>query len=491
MLDSKQYTLLTVCLATFMLLIDITVVNVALPDIQADLDSSFADLQWVVDAYALTLAALLLTAGSLADLFGRRRIFVTGLLLFILASLLCGLAHTPTLLNVARAGQGIGGAGMFATSLAILASAFEGQERAKAIGIWGATIGFSVAMGPLVGGVLTEGLGWEWIFFVNIPVGLGTAWLALRHVEETRNPAQTRVDWGGLVTFSGALFLLVFALIQANDHGWGSADIVARFAGAALLLAAFVVIERRVEQPMLDLTLFRKPSFTGAAIAAFALSASMFAMFLYLTLYMQNVLGYGPLEAGLRFLPLSLLSFVVAPVVGNLTAKVPVRIFLGAGLLMVAFGLLLMRGIEVGSGWTTLLAGFMVAGAGIGMTNPAIATAAVGVVEPARSGMASGINTTFRQVGIATGIAALGALFESRVTSKVTDALASTPAAGSADDIGTAVASGGPRAVVGQAPPAMRDQLEAIARESFISGLNEILLVSMCVAAVGGILALA
>ncbi len=487
----KLYALLAICLATFMLLVDITIVNVALPEIQSDLGASFSDLQWVIDAYALTLAALLLTAGSLADLLGRRRIFISGLLLFILASLLCGLAHTPTFLNIARAGQGVGGAMMFATTLALLAATAEGAERAKAIGIWGATIGFSVAIGPLVGGVLTEGLGWEWIFFVNVPVGLGTALLALRHVEETRNPAQTRVDWGGLLTFSGALFLLVFALIQANDHGWGSADILGRFAGAAALLALFVAIERRVAQPMLDLALFRKPTFTGAAIAAFALSASLFAMFLYLTLYMQNVLDYGPLEAGLRFLPLSLLSFVVAPIAGNLTERLPIRAFFGVGLLLVGVGLLLMRGIEAGSDWTTLLAGFIFAGAGIGIVNPAIASSAVGVVAPPRAGMASGINTTFRQVGIATGIAALGAIFESRVSDKVSAGLASTPAAGQAEELGKAVATAGPSAVAEGAPAGMRDQIGEVAREAFTSGLNDILLVSVIVAVTGAVLAFA
>jgi len=297
----KWWTLIAVCVATFMLLLDITIVNVALPDIERELEASFAELQWVVDAYALTLAALMLTAGSAADLFGRRRVFAVGLALFSAASLLCGLAPSAVTLDLARGLQGVGGAVMFATSLALLAQEFHGRERGTAFGAWGATIGAAVAVGPLVGGALTEGLGWEWIFYVNVPIGIAAVALTLARVPESRDPDARGVDWAGVITFSAALFLLVFALIRGNDEGWGSALIVAMLAGAAVLLVAFFFLEARQERPMLDLRLFRKPTFAGASVAAFALSASMFAMFLYLTLYIQNVLGYSPFEAGLRF----------------------------------------------------------------------------------------------------------------------------------------------------------------------------------------------
>src|SRR4051812_40997199 len=273
-----------------MLLLDITVVNVALPSIRTSLNASFTDLQWVVDAYSLSLATFLLTAGSLADKFGRRRVFVIGMGVFVLASLLCGLSGSPTMLNLSRALQGLGGAVMFATSLALIGSEFQGRARGTAIGLWGATIGFAVAVGPLVGGALTDGFGWEWIFFVNIPVGLATMVLATLRVHDSRNPDAGNVDWLGVITFSGSLFLLVFGLIRANDHGWGSTTIVARFAGAVILFALFILVERRSRSPMLDLSLFRKPAFVGVSIAAFTLSSSMFAMFLYLTLYLQNVL---------------------------------------------------------------------------------------------------------------------------------------------------------------------------------------------------------
>src|SRR4051794_621375 len=328
MTTRQRWTLFAVCIATFMLLLDITIVNVALPDIAKDLGSSFADLQWVIDAYALSLAALLLTAGSLADILGRRAIFVSGLAIFTLASLLCGLAGSPLVLELARALQGIGGAGMFATGLALLAATFQGRQRGTAIGIWGATTGAAVAVGPLVGGLLTEHVSWESIFFINLPIGAAAIAISLTQVEESKGHAR-RIDVPGLLTFSGGLFFLIFALVRGNAEGWGSTLIVTFIVLAAVLLVAFVAIELRRRDPMLDLSLFRKPAFAGASIAAFALSASMFSMFLYLTLYIQNALGYQPLEAGLRFLPTTLLSFFVAPIAGRLTERVHVRWLMG------------------------------------------------------------------------------------------------------------------------------------------------------------------
>jgi EmrB/QacA subfamily drug resistance transporter len=453
---TKWWTLLVVCLSVFMLLLDITIVNVALPDIQKNLGSTFEDLQWVVDAYALALAALLLASGSLADLLGRRRIFVVGLILFAAASLLCGLSGSPTMLNLARGFQGIGGAMMFATSLALIAQEFEPHERGTAFGIWGATTGFAVAVGPLVGGALTDGLGWEWIFLVNVPIGLITAALTMMRVPGSERDPSARIDWAGLVTFSAALFCLVFALIRGNDDGWGSAKIVALLIAAAALLAIFVAIELRSEQPMLDLELFRIPTFTGAQIVAFSIHASMFSMFLYIVLYMQNVLGYSPLETGVRFLPISLLSFLAAPIAGKLAERFPVRAFLGSGLALVGIALVLMSGIDPGDDWTTLLAGFIVGGVGIGFVNPPLATAAIGVVDPRKSGAASGINSTFRQVGTAVGIAGLGAILQSRL----------------AHDLGA------------------RDFASAAGREAYIDAFNELLIVGAVVAFAGAALAL-
>jgi EmrB/QacA subfamily drug resistance transporter len=473
---AKWWTLVAVCIATFMLLLDITVVNVALPYIERDLGSSFEDLQWVIDAYSLTLAAFLLTAGTVSDRIGRRSVFVAGLAVFTIASALCGLAGSPLMLNLARGIQGVGGALMFATSLALLASAYHGAERGTAIGIWGATIGGAVAVGPLIGGVLTEWIGWEAIFYVNLPIGIYAIALTMRRVEESRDPQAGGADWIGTVTFSGALFLLVFGLIRGNAENWGG-SIIACLVGAAVLLIAFVVAERRVAHPMFDLSLFRKPSFGGASIAAFVLSAAMFAMFLYLTLWVQNVLGYTALEAGLRFLPITMVSFAIAPVSGKLSERYGVRWFLTFGLAAVGIGLFLMRGVEPGDDWTALLGGFLIAGGGIGMTNPALATAAIGVVEPRRAGMASGINSTFRQVGVATGIAAWGALFQHQVTQKFI-AEAGTAASRFGDNVADFVAFGG-------AQRTGNPGLIRAAETAFDSGLNEILLIAAIVALAG------
>jgi EmrB/QacA subfamily drug resistance transporter len=467
-------------------------VNTALPSIERDLDASFTDLQWVVDAYSLALAAFVLTAGSLADRLGRRRLFVAGLATFSLASLLCGLAPDATFLNLARAVQGVGASGMFAVSLALIAQEFQsGRERGSAFGIFGATIGAAVAVGPLVGGALTDGLGWEWIFFVNVPIGAGAIFVALTRVRESLNPHATRIDWPGLVTFSAGLLQLVFALVRGNEEGWGSTLIVSLLVGAALLLGAFVLIERRVSEPMLPLGLFKARSFTGVQIAAFALSASMFAMFLYLTLYLQNYLGLSPLAAGLRFLPATVLSFFVAALTGQLLSRVPARAMLGVGLTGIGIGLLLMSGIDAGDDWITLLPGFLVMGASVGLLNPVIADVAVSVVPRERSGMASGINQTFRQVGVAVGIAAWGALFLGRGADKVTE-LAGATGAGSGDrprQLVEAASGGALRPVLSAVPANARETVAHAAREGFLAGLNEILVVAAVLAFAGATLA--
>jgi EmrB/QacA subfamily drug resistance transporter len=488
--ERKWWTLISVSVAIFMLLLDITVVNVALPDIQHSLHSSFKDLQWVVNAYSLTLAAFLLTAGALADLLGRRRVFVTGLVVFTVASALCGLSGSPLALNLARAVQGVGGAMMFATSLALIAGAFHGKERGVAFGVFGGVIGAAVAVGPVVGGVITSGIGWEWIFFVNVPIGVGAVILTLTQVAESRDPEARGVDWLGFLTSSASLFLLVFALIQGNEKGWGSTQILSYLIGSAVLIVLFVIVERRQARPMLDLSLFRRRAFAGASIVAFAISASMFSMFLYLTLYIQDVLGYSPLQAGLRFLPITLLSFLVAPISGRLSVRVPVRLLLGTGMLLVGGGLLAMTAINGGSGWTTLVPGFLLAGAGVGMVNPPLASTAIGVVHYTRSGMASGINNTFRQVGIATGIAGLGAVFQHDVTHDTSSALAASRAGhevliAAHGKLAGALVSGDVASVARSLPLAARSALTHAYRVGFADALTSILIIAAMVAVAG------
>ncbi|MBS1861484.1 MAG: MFS transporter [Actinobacteria bacterium] len=482
-MERKWWTLVLVSVATFMLLLDVTIVNVALPDIQRSLHASLSSLQWVVDAYSLMLASFLLTAGSLGDRLGRRRVFTIGFAIFTAASFLCGISEDPTLLNICRGLQGVGGAGMFATSLALIGQEFQGRDRATAFGVWGATIGGAAAIGPLIGGVITESFGWEWIFFVNVPIGIVAIVLTEQKVRNVFGKEPEPLDIPGLVTFSASLFLLIFALIRGNPEGWGSATILACLIGAAVLMAVFVAIQLRTRYPMLDLTLFRNPAFNGVSAVAFCLSAGMFALFLYITIYLQGVLDYSPLEAGLRFLPLTVLGFVASPVSGVLSHRVAIRVLLGLGLALTGIGLLFMHGIAPDSTWTTLLVGFLIAGVGVGITNPAIGQAAIAVVPVEKSGMGSGINSTFRQVGVATGVAGLGAIFQSQVNSKLAEILPQAP-----KGLGEIVASSGSRGVAAlPLPPALHVKAVAAADVAFVGALNSIILIAAILSFVGAI----
>jgi EmrB/QacA subfamily drug resistance transporter len=488
----KWWTLTAVSVATFMLLLDITVVNTALPSIARDLHASFNDLQWVIDAYTLALAAIVLTAGSLADRLGRRAIFAAGLVVFAVSSLAAGLAPDPTVLNVARAVEGIGGAAMFAVSLALLAQEFPaGRERATAMGIYGAAIGMSVAVGPLVGGAVTDTLGWRWVFFINVPVGIVALAITYLRVRESRDPKARQIDWLGLATLSGGLFLLVLALLRGNDDGWGSTQILSQLGAAAALLAAFVTVELRVDEPMLPLGLFRRRAFTGVQLAALAVSASLFALFLYLTLYLQDYLHYSPLQAGLRYLPITLGSFLAAPLAGGLLGRVQARVLIAVGLAGTGLGLVLMSGLTPGSGWTALLPGFALGGLAVGILNPAIADVALSVVPKERSGMAAGVNDTFRQVGVAVGTAAWGAIFLARGSGKVATLVSGTPAAGQHPrQLLEAITSGRLTAASRAIPHGARELAIAATHQGFLTGLNSILVIGAAVAFAGAALAL-
>jgi EmrB/QacA subfamily drug resistance transporter len=474
-----------------MLLLDISIVNVALPDIQSALSASFSDVQWVIDAYALTIAALLLTAGSLADLFGRRRLYLIGLVVFTVASALCGAAQSPLMLELSRGLQGIGGAIMFSVSLALLANAFRGgRERGVAFGVWGALAGIAVAVGPVIGGALVSGLSWRWIFFVNLPVGIIALVLTAMRVVESRDERARRPDWIGFVVFSAALACLVYALIESGRVGFGATRVIACFVAAGVLLVVFVVFETRSRHPMFDLKLFRLPTFVGGDIAAFGISASAFSVLLYLVLYLQDGLRYSALQTGLRLIVLSGGVLVASAVAGRLSAKVPVRFLIGPGLVMVGVGLLLMRGLTATSSWTHLIPGMVVTGLGIGLVNPPLASTAVGVVEPSRAGMASGINSTFRQIGIATGIALLGTLFTNGLTSAVGTQAARTPLASHSAQIASALRNGGAAKMAATVPPQERGALVEVVRGSFTSALNEILLIAAAISFAAGILSL-
>jgi EmrB/QacA subfamily drug resistance transporter len=425
---------------------------VALPGIQADLHAGLSGLQWVIDAYALTLAAFLLTAGSLADLYGRRLMYLIGLVIFTGASALCGFAVSPLMLQLSRGLQGVGGAIMLAVSLALLANAFRGPERGRAFGVWGLITGLAFAIGPLVGGLLTSGISWRWIFFVNIPFGIAAVIITRLRVTEsraTRSGGQltSGPDWTGFVLFTAALSSLVYGLIEASRTSFTDQLVLGCLALAVVLMAAFVVAELLVTHPMFDLTLFRKPTFTGGSVAAFGTNASIYATLPYIVLYLQDVLGYSALGTGVRLVILSGGMAVTATIAGRLSSRVPVRWLIGPGLLLIGVGLLLMRGLDARSTWTHLIPGLIAGGLGIGLSTPPLASTAVGVVPPERAGMASGINSTFRQVGIATGIALLGALFSSQVRGSV-------------------------------------------ARAAFTAGLNRILLVAAVIALAAGVISL-
>ena len=410
MREGSRWTLLVVCLATGVLLLNVAAPNVALPAVGGDLEAELSTLQWVVSGYSLALAATLLTAGTLADLVGRRRMFLGGLVGFAAASALCAVAPSALVLIAGRAAQGLAGAVLLSSSLALLAQDFTGVARAGAIGVWGATVAAAFAIGPLEGGLLTEGFGWRAIFVLDVVVALACLPVAVRRLRESRDPDAGRVDWLGTATLSVGLFLGVFALTRGSVLGWGSGIIVASAAGAAVLLAAFVVVERREREPMLDLGLFATPTFTGASVVVLVMAASTFGPFLYLTLFLLDVGGATPTAAGLRLMPLSVAAFVVSVLGGRFAGLLPPRAALPLGMLLSAAGWLAMRGVEATSSWTFLLPGLLLVGVGIGLANPAVTYTALGVVPATRSGMASGVNNTFRQVGIAIGIAALGAL---------------------------------------------------------------------------------
>jgi EmrB/QacA subfamily drug resistance transporter len=406
---ARRATLAVVCLATAMLMLDIAVVNAALPDISRDLGAGLGGVEWVIDAYTLALATIVVTMGSLADRLGRRRVFIAGLALFTAASLACALAGSIPVLDVARAVQGIGAAAMFAVSLALLASAFPGaRERAGALAVYGTTIGASFAVGPLAGGALASAFGWRSIFLVNLPLGAICIAATVARVSESRDPHARSIDWSGQSLLAAGLFLLVLALLRGNDDGWSSTLILAELAGAVLMLGVFVLVERRVRDPLLPLGLFRDPAFTGAQVGAFAISGSFYAVFLYTTLYLQNVLHLSAVEAGLAYMPATAVMLVAGAATAAVGTRISARTTISAALALVAVGMLLLTAVGTHSSWWVILPGEIVALVGSGLFNPTVSAVALGSVPDAQSGLAAGVNDTFRQAGIAVGTAALG-----------------------------------------------------------------------------------
>jgi EmrB/QacA subfamily drug resistance transporter len=483
----RWWTLVVVSAATFMLLLDVTIVTVVLPQIQNGLHTSFADVQWVVDAYSLTLAALLLISGSLADRYGHRKLFIVGLGIFTVSSLLCGIAPTPLVLILSRSSQGIGGSVMFATSLALLAQNFTGKDRGIAFGVWGAVTGIASGLGPVFGGLIASSFNWRGVFLINIPIGAAAIAVTLWRVAPSPARRTQRLDWPGFVLLTAGLVSLVYGLIRAGETRWGDAGVMVCLCLAAVLLGVFLAVERRVANPLFNLSLFRTPTFVGGSIAAFTMNGSLFAMLLYLVLYLQNALGYSVLEASVRLLLISVSSLVAATVAGRLSTRVPAKWLIGPGLVLVGAGLLLMAGTRDTDTWVHLVPGFVIAGIGSGMVNPPLASTAVGVVPPERSGTASGINSTFRQVGMATSIAVFGTIFTTSLQHHVLRSLTATPElARRAPDLAAAVGQGDSTRLTHGLPIRLQDQVVTAVHAGYAGALNDLALVSGVVALIGG-----
>jgi EmrB/QacA subfamily drug resistance transporter len=414
----KWWTLAAVSFGLFMIMLDNTVVNVALPAIQADLGTGLSELQWIVTGYALTFAALMLIGGKLADAYGRRLIFVVGILVFTGASLWCGLADSGNMLIAARVVQGAGAALMNPATLSIIAATFPPRERGMAIGIWAGVSALALAIGPLVGGLLTEHLSWHWIFFVNVPVGLIAIAASFLLITESKDETHESLDLPGLATSALGLFALTYGLIEANTYGWTSARIVGSFVVAVISLASFVQIERRRRSPMLDLSLFRSGTYAGANVAMLLVALAMFGIFFFVSLYMQNVLGYSAVQAGAAFLPMTVLIILVAPFAGKASDKYGSRWLMTIGMVLLGVQLLYLSQMGADASFWNLLPGFMVGGLGMALTMTPTAAAATRAVPVEKSGVGSAVLNAMRQVGGSVGIALMGAIVAAQTSGR-------------------------------------------------------------------------
>jgi len=453
----KWTPLVTVCLGAFMLLVDVSIVNVALPKMTEDLHSSFTSLQWVVDMYALVLASLLMIAGSLGDRFGHRRLYIGGLTLFALASLACGLAPNVAVLITARGVQGIGAAGMFTATTALLSSAYQGRDRGTAFGVWGAVNGGAAALGPILGGLLTEQFGWRSIFLVNLPVAAVAVFMSLRVLRPSPHRNQRRIDIPGAVAFTACAAAVTYALIQSNTDGWSSTTVLGLFAFAAASLIAFVTIELRTKDPLLDLSLLRNPSFAGLMVAGMLLSAGAFAHLTYMSIWLQSILGLSPIKAGLAVSPLALTAFVVAGFGGKHLSKLAPQWPIGLGLAFIGAGTLTLMIVNGSSSWAALVPGLLIAGVGVGMCTPVLTSAVMSTVPHQRAGMAGGALNTFRQLGYALGIAILGTVFAHQTSS----AANTSGSAGTGATTGTGTGTGS--SITSAATDAVHNARDAVA----------------------------
>jgi EmrB/QacA subfamily drug resistance transporter len=408
--NKKWWTLAAVAFGLFMIMLDNTVVNVALPSIERDLGVGISELEWIVTGYALTFAALMLIGGKVADAYGRRLVFVIGIAVFTSASLACGLSDSGGMLIGARVVQGMGAALMNPATLSIIAATFPPRQRGTAIGVWAGVSALALAIGPLVGGLLTEHLSWNWIFFVNVPVGIAGIGASFVFIQESRDETHERLDLPGLASSAIGLFALTYALIEANTYGWGSGRIVAAFAVAAVALASFVLLERHQRAPMLPLELFRSGTYTGANLVVLLVALAMFGVFFFVSLYMQNVLGYSAVQAGAAFLPMTVLIILIAPIAGRTSDRVGSRSLMTVGMLLVGIQLVYFSQLGRDSTYWQLLPALLLGGVGMALTMTPSAAAATRSVPVEKAGVGAAVLNAARQVGGSVGIALMGSI---------------------------------------------------------------------------------
>jgi EmrB/QacA subfamily drug resistance transporter len=482
--NRRWWTLAAMCFALFMIMLDNTVVNVALPSIQKDLGASLSSLEWTVNAYTLSFAVLLVTGGRLGDILGRRKMFLFGVIVFALSSASIGMSPNESWLVAGRALQGLGAAFMMPATLSIITVTFPPAERGKAIGTWAGVSALALAIGPVVGGALTEYVSWRAIFFLNLPVAIGAVAVTLFATHESRDETRAHaIDWPGIATLSIGLSALVLALVEGNSWGWDSGRVLGLFATAVVGIGAFLVIEPRVREPMVDFSLFRARTFLGANGVAFIVSFAMFAMFFFTALYLQNILGYSPIEAGVRFLPSTLMIVLIAPLAGRLTDRVGPRPLIVGGLSLVTFALFLQTRIDVDTGYGLLLPAFVLMGIGMALVMSPMSTAAMNAVVPEKAGVGSGILSMNRMVGATFGVAAIGALFQHLAGNELSKELAGTGVSKAQQEQivhGLGTGGGGH----------MSPEVAHAARDAFIHAFSNGMWLSAGVAASGVLLAL-
>jgi EmrB/QacA subfamily drug resistance transporter len=477
--NRRWWTLGAMCFALFMVMLDNTVVNVALPSIQKDLGSSISGLEWTVNAYTLSFAVLLVTGGRLGDIFGRRRMFLFGVVVFGLSSAFIGFSQTEAWLVAGRAAQGIGAAFMMPATLSIISNAFPPQERGRAIGTWAGVSAMALAIGPVVGGFLVENVSWQSIFFLNVPVAIVAVFVTVAATRESRDETSThQVDIPGVLAISVGLGALVLALVEGNSWGWGSAPVVALLATSAIALATFAYVEVRSAEPMVDFRFFQSKSFLGANLVAFIISFAMLAMFFFLALYMQNVKGYSPLEAGVRFLPSTAVIILAGPIAGRLTDRIGPKPLMTAGLLTVSASLFWQGHLTPDTSYGFLVGAFVLMGLGMGLVMSPMSTAAMNAVEPTKAGVASGILSMSRMVGGTFGVAAMGALVTALGRSRIDDLLPALPE-GARSKLADSLGAGG--AQVG-------GRVGTVVNDAFVYALNDGLRIAAVVAALGALL---